>query len=134
MENYKKQIFFIRNLLKELSIRLEEYEKLVDELEKLEKEGYIKGNIYEKKIKGKVYLYYYTKIGDKVINRRLKDLRIKKAIENYCRMKEIKNRVDNYFLFFSKFIKDVELNENTLESLKKLVKETQNIGKQNNKN
>ncbi len=120
MENYIKQITFFKLLIKELERKVEEYEQLLNELKKIEKEGYLQGNIYKRKIKGKEYLYYYTKVGDKVIHRRLKDDEIAKAIKNYQKIKKIKEKLDNYFLFFSKIIKDFEISNELINQLNKL--------------
>ena len=120
MENYIKQITFFKLLIKELKRKVEEYEQLLNELKKIEKEGYLQGNIYKRKIKGKEYLYYYIKVGDKVIHRRLKDDEIAKAIKNYQKIKKIKEKLDNYFLFFSKIIKDFEISNELINQLNKL--------------
>jgi hypothetical protein len=135
MENYIKQITFFKILLKELEQKIKEYENLFNKLKKIEKEGYLQGNIYKRKIKNKEYLYYYAKIGNKTIHRRLKDDEIARAIKNYQERKKIKEELDRYFLFFSKIIGDFEVNKELLKQLNQLNSLNKNFKtiKKNNK-
>lgn len=106
MKNYIKQQKIIENFLRELEKKLEEYKELLKEYKKIEEEGYLIGNIYKRKIRGKEYLYYYVKEGDKTKHKILKNDEIKKLIENYQKLKKIKNKLDKYYLFFNKFLEN----------------------------